>query len=151
ADFSDDRITECQEAFELFDRSAEGKVFLGQVGDILRALGQNPTNGDVTKVLGNPPKEELATKQVSFSEFLPMLAQIERQTEHGSYEDFVEGLRVFDKENNGKIMGAELRHVLSTLGEKMSEEEVEESLLQGQQDPNGCIHYEEFSKYLLEG
>lgn len=59
---------------------------------------------------------ELSTKQVTFSEFLPMLAQIERQTERGSFEDFVEGLRVFDKENNGTVLGAELRHVLSTLG-----------------------------------
>lgn len=25
-----------------------------QVADIMRALGQNPTNKDVTKILGNP-------------------------------------------------------------------------------------------------
>ncbi|XP_039266962.1 myosin catalytic light chain, smooth muscle-like isoform X4 [Styela clava] len=150
ADFSDDRIQECQEAFELFDKAANGKVFINQVGDIIRSLGRNPTNADILKVLGNPKKEDLATKDVSFSEFLPMLAQIERQTERGSYEDFVEGLRVFDKENNGTVMGAELRHVLSTLGEKMSEEEVE-SLLQGQEDANGCINYEAFVKQILNG
>ena len=59
---------------------------------------------------------ELNTKQVTFEEFLPMLAQIKRQAVPANIEDFIEGLRVFDKENNGTVMGAELRHVLVSLG-----------------------------------
>lgn len=34
-------------------------------------------------------------------------------------EDFIEGLKVFDKEGNGFINSAELRHVLTSLGKQV--------------------------------
>ncbi|XP_078523410.1 myosin light chain 3-like isoform X1 [Lissotriton helveticus] len=61
-------------------------------------------------------KLELNTKMLGFDEFLPMLQTIAKNKDQGTYDDFVEGLRVFDKEANGSVMGAELRHVLVTLG-----------------------------------
>uniref|UniRef100_H2Y9S1 EF-hand domain-containing protein n=1 Tax=Ciona savignyi TaxID=51511 RepID=H2Y9S1_CIOSA len=149
SNFSDEQLSEFKEAFELFDRGQD-KITYSQVGSLIRALGDDPTNADITKVLGNPAKEDLNAKTVTFEEFLPMLAQIKRQAVPSNIEDFIEGLRVFDKENNGTVMGAELRHVLASLGEKMSEEEIEQLMI-GQEDTNGCVNYEEFSKYLIEG
>ena len=45
--------TDFQEAFQLFDQKGDGRVQVSQIGDILRALGQNPTESDVKKLTHN--------------------------------------------------------------------------------------------------
>ncbi|XP_060113389.1 myosin light chain 1/3, skeletal muscle isoform isoform X1 [Heteronotia binoei] len=147
-EFSREQQDDFKEAFLLFDRTGESKISLSQVGDVIRALGQNPTNAEVKKILGNPSNEEMNAKKIGFDEFLPMLQAAANNKDQGGFEDFVEGLRVFDKEGNGTVMGAELRHVLAALGEKMREEDVEE-LMKGQEDSNGCINYEAFVRHIM--
>lgn len=53
---------EFKEAFLLFDRTGDGRICYSQCGDVMRALGQNPVNAEVLKVLGNPKAEGRDTK-----------------------------------------------------------------------------------------
>ena len=55
-------------------------------------------------------------KRITFEEFLPILHSTNQKRAQGSQEDFVEGLRVFDRDGSGTVMAAELRHVLTGLG-----------------------------------
>lgn len=63
----------------------------------------------------------MVNKRVDFEGFLPMLQVVINNPNKATYDDYVEGLRVFDKEGNGTVMGAELRIVLSTLGKWQNE------------------------------
>ena len=51
---------------------------------------------------------------IDFPEFLTMMARKMRDTD--SEEEIKEAFKVFDRDNNGFISAAELRHVMTNLG-----------------------------------
>lgn len=51
---------------------------------------------------------------------------------------------MFDRDGNGFITSAELRTLLTNLGERLSEEEVEEVIGECDTDGDGAINYAEF-------
>ena len=73
-----------------------------------------------------------------------MMARKMRDTD--SEEDIREAFKVFDKDGNGYISAAELRHVMTNLGEKMNDDEVDEMIREADVDGDGQINYEEFVK-----
>jgi Ca2+-binding EF-hand superfamily protein len=62
----------------------------------------------------------------------------------------MEGLRVFDKDETGKILGAELRHILLALGERLNADQVSE-IMDGVEDGEGMVNYEAFIKKIMAG
>jgi len=49
--------TEYKEAFALFDKKGTGAVPREVLGDLLRALGQNPTQAEVADLVAAAPRE----------------------------------------------------------------------------------------------
>ena len=67
---------------------------------------------------------------------------VKKMKDTDSEEEIRESFRVFDKNGNGFISAAELRHVMRNLGEKLTDEEVEEMIREADVDGDGRVNYE---------
>ncbi|OQV24127.1 putative Calmodulin [Hypsibius exemplaris] len=66
------------------------------------------------------------------------------QKETGNKKETREVFRVFDKDRDGFIYAEELRHLMTNLGEKVTDKELEEMIDEKDLNGDGQINYEEF-------
>ncbi|KAG7466223.1 hypothetical protein MATL_G00162590 [Megalops atlanticus] len=137
---TEEQIAEFKEAFSLFDKDGDGTITTKELGTVMRSLGQNPTEAELQDMINEVDADGNGT--IDFPEFLTMMARKMKDTD--SEEEIREAFRVFDKDGNGYISAAELRHVMTNLGEKLTDEEVDEMIREADIDGDGQVNYEEF-------
>lgn len=137
---TEEQIAEFKEAFSLFDKDGDGTITTKELGTVMRSLGQNPTEAELQDMINEVDADGNGT--IDFPEFLTMMARKMKDTD--SEEEIREAFRVFDKDGNGFISAAELRHVMTNLGEKLTDEEVDEMIREADIDGDGQVNYEEF-------
>ncbi|PNS16312.1 hypothetical protein CAC42_6419 [Sphaceloma murrayae] len=126
--------TNYKEAFALFDRRGNGRVTQDSLGDLLRACGQNPTLSEISDL------EKSVGSEFDFDSFQKVLNRPGGFRDPGEPEEYCRGFQVFDKEMTGYIGVGQLRYILTNLGEKMSDDEVDE-LLKAVDTSSGEINY----------
>jgi len=131
-----------KEIFQLYDTTGGDKIDLSKLGQVLRAAGLNPTNSEVHKV-----ERDVGKSTVSFEEFLPIYNSVAQHmssvTSKATADQVVDCFKHFDREGGGSISSSMLRHVLTSLGEKLTDEEFD-ILTSGHVSENGEINYEVF-------
>lgn len=143
---------EAKSVFEVYDKKYEGKVDSFYIGDMLRALNLAPTQADCEK---RGQTKKTGEKTVSIEEFLAIYQEFAAMPDKtwGTFEDFMEGLKLYDKDQNGKLALAELSQVLSMMAEKMPMADIEEvwKATGTTDDDEGMIKYEDMVKKVMAG
>ena len=79
---------------------------------------------------------------IDFPEFLSLMARKSKEVD--TEEELIEAFKVFDCDGNGLISAAELRHVMTNIGEKLNDDEVDEMIREADIDGDGHINYVKF-------
>ncbi|KAL4113429.1 hypothetical protein QTP88_017049 [Uroleucon formosanum] len=146
-ELSKDDIERVNFVWSIYDSTNEG-VDAFYLGDLLRALEMNPTLATIEKMGGTKKKGE---KKLMVDEFYPIFAQVIKDKDQGVYEDFIECLKLYDKAEDGHMIGGELTHILLSLGEKLSDAELDEVVkdCMDNEDEDGMIPYVPFVKKVM--
>ena len=133
------------DAFNMFDTNHDGTITSQKLGELMRKLGQNPTEADLIQMIEAVAKP--GSKKIGFDEFVDMMEK--KNNEEDTEVEIINAFRVFDTESNGLISNQNLSHIIRTLGETLSDKEIEEIINEADVDGDGFINYEEFVRMMM--
>ena len=142
---TEEKIAEFRDAFEIFDKDKDGIITIKELGEIMKNLGQNPTEQELNDMISEVDID--GNGNIDFKEFLSLMARKMRDSD--TEEELLEAFKVFDRDGNGLISAQELKFVMTSIGEKITDEEVDEMIKEADIDGDGFINYEEFVRMII--
>ncbi|KAL0225049.1 hypothetical protein RCL1_002961 [Eukaryota sp. TZLM3-RCL] len=138
--FSSEQSQELQEAFALFDKDKTGRLRPDDVLTVLRSMGAGVTESEVLKMCA----EKNPDSTVSIEELAGMLHVA---LSNSNFDREIEkAFAALDVENSGFVPAQEIRTILTTVGEKLSNEEVDELFLYSDIENNTMVNLELFKR-----
>lgn len=127
----------------MFDKDNNGSITSSELATVMRSLGLSPSEAEVSDLMNEIDVN--GNHKIEFSEFLALMSR--QLKSNDSEQELLEAFKVFDKNGDGLISAAELKHVLTSIGEKLTDAEVDE-MLREVSDGSGEINIKQFAALL---
>merc|ERR1711981_1486830 len=131
-------------AFDVYDFKGDGNVDAFYAGDLIRACNLNPTLKTINEIGG---RSEKGKKMLSKADVFPMYKACKDSKDRGGFHDFVEILKLYDKNEDNTILSHQLYLLLTNLGEKLNKEEAK-SLMKEPCEPDDDDGFTPFIPFL---
>lgn len=143
----DDLLEEYQEIFDSYDVNGNGVIDKKEMEAVLERLGQPATSKQIQKIF-----DELGStnQQITFDEFIEFIKKYHLSKNKNSTDEIIGAFQVFDKNHNGVLSLSEFKHILMDLGQKFTEEEVNEIFNESDLNKDGNLNYREFVEFWQE-
>ncbi|KAL5251865.1 hypothetical protein ACHWQZ_G014874 [Mnemiopsis leidyi] len=137
---SESQLDSFIEAFETFDMNDDASISSSELRVVLKSLGIEPTEDVLTEILSEVDAD--GNGVVDVQEFLIFMAS--RTLYKDEDQNIRDAFKQFDKDGNGYIDKDELISLMESLGQKLSEQEIDEMMQDADFDKDGKISYQEF-------
>ncbi|KAI4739537.1 putative calmodulin [Aureobasidium sp. EXF-12298] len=139
-----EQIQELKEVFNVFDKDGNDNITVDELGEVMRSLGQEPSQTELEDILNEIDKD--GSGSIEFDEFLSMMGRKVQQAD--SESELRAAFAVFDRDGSGTISAEELRNVMKSIGENLSDSEIDEMIKEADANGDGNIDYDEFVKIM---
>ena len=139
--FNEHQVALFKEIFAEFDKDGDGTLDTKYVGIIMRSMGHSPTATELQDIILEIDQD--GSGSMDFSEFLTMMAN-HIMDEMDTKEEICAAFKEFDKTGKGYVDVEDLRNVLTSLGDSLTADEVEEMIKTADIENSGRINYEDF-------
>ena len=129
----------------MFDQDFSGYITAKELGTVMKSLGGNPTEEELTEMIREVDADGNGT--VDFPEFLSMMARTVEDDE--THKEVEEAFNLFDGDGDSLISAAELQHVMTNLGEKLTYDEADDLIRSADVDGDGAVNLAEFYKMMM--
>merc|ERR1711935_274290 len=96
-------------AFEVYDFKGDGKVDGFYIGDLVRACNLNPTMKTIVEIGG---EKEKGKKTIVLEDMYPLFKKAKDSKDTGGIHDFVEILKLYDKNSDKTMLSKDLLRML---------------------------------------
>ncbi|KUL87460.1 hypothetical protein ZTR_04532 [Talaromyces verruculosus] len=122
------------------DKDGNGEITAEELKEVMRSLGQNPTESELQDIVNELDVDHTGT--IDFDEFLTMMIHKGKATDEEA--ELRAAFEVFDQDGSGTISADEMRRVMKSIGEELTDAEIDEMIKEADTDGNGTIDYQEF-------
>ncbi|ELT88589.1 hypothetical protein CAPTEDRAFT_166360 [Capitella teleta] len=140
--FSQAQIQEFKESFNMIDQNHDGFIDKEDLFDMLTSLGKNPKDNDLEEMINEAPGP------LNFTMFLTLFGEKLNGTD--PEEVIQNAFACFDDGGAGMIGEDKLREIMTTMGDRWSDDMVDE-LFHGAPIHNGNFNYLDFIRTLKHG
>ena len=141
-DIPSDKIHEYQEAFNLFDKDHSGTISVDEIAKIMKNFGNPLSKDEVREMIKDI--DTSGDGELDFNEFITLMERQETIIDDEDEDEVPRAFKSFDKEHSGSLNISEFRYILTQLGNKFTESEVDTLFKECDLDNDGKLDYAEF-------